>query len=204
MSITFYNDAKCNWIQKELPCYCAQREIDYRAMDNDCDERTKLLSKTLDDVVIGRDATEKEKRHLFDSIHQFAKGDCPICHGKGFYIDSKHWSCPIYINWANGNAFPILTLLGIPEANLECGNLSIPKARQAIFRALNKPVDSAVREEEIVYGKPRQHEDGTIELKPVRVHSAGLSEEKIIERLNRLMEFVLLSAEQGATEISWS
>jgi hypothetical protein len=202
MSITFYNDVKSNWVIKASVCYCAENNIDQLAMDPSADKEAYRLSQINDKIIIYNSATKEEKDYLFSNIHRFAKKDCYYCKGVGVGVE-RDWNPPIFINWSNGNASLILSLLDVPEDDLPAGRLTLFQARQKLLKALNLPVDKAVRQEETIYAKPRQNEDGSIELKPIRFHSSGLHESDIVERLNKLMEFVVMSQNQGATEISW-
>lgn len=202
MSITFYNDVESNWQQTLSPCFCADRTCQYMAHDGNeaAEEAWELCGK----LTLGS-LSEDEVLVASQKLKPFADSSCSYCKGQGVYSHKK-WSLPpeVYINWSNGNGYPILRLLGVAEDDLYSGEMSISEARRALLKALNSSVDQAERPEEKVYGKPRQNEDGTWELKPVRMFSPGMNESDIKDRLYRLMDFVKYSARQGASKIYWS
>jgi hypothetical protein len=70
-------------------------------------------------------------------------------------------------------------------------------------RARNVDLTHLVREEETVYGPPRTDEDGTVQLRPLRVFSRGLSLQGLNDRITAFAALVQDAAEAGATRINW-
>lgn len=109
----------------------------------------------------------------------------------------------VYFNLCNDNAMAMLRALGLPaEYTGECG---IPEARRAIMRA--RATGSAAnhtRADEAIYGEPRANEDGTVELRPLRIFSQGLDEDGLVRRINLFAEIIELAATKGATHIQWA
>lgn len=107
-----------------------------------------------------------------------------------------------FFNWSNGNARLVLSMLGFSGDDLY-GEATIVECRRAVMRARSRDAAQYTRPEEIVYGAPRANEDGTVELKPVRVHSGGLDTSGVRERMEAFAQFVEVAAKLGATHIHW-
>jgi hypothetical protein len=87
------------------------------------------------------------------------------------------------------------------------GEVSVPVMRRAIMLAVNtfdNRVSDCTRATETTYGKPRDNGDGTVELRPVRIHSKGIDEEYLARRLAQLSEHVEVLVKKGATHIVWA
>jgi hypothetical protein len=117
---------------------------------------------------------------------------------------------PRALNWSHGTAAALWPLLGLPlEAGAvpPVGEVSIPEARRAIIRArarFGRLAPQLAREAVVEYGPPREGDDGTIELRPLRYFAAGLDEAGIARRLDAFERFVGAMAERGATHLTWS
>ena len=193
MSITFYNDVESNWEEKLNPCYCAERNS----------WRDNEMQDFISDIVLDRPMSEERKEGGFKKLKNFADPNCGLCHGEGS-SQIRDWKPQISINWSNMNAYPILRLLGVKEDDLPNGSMKLPEIRRALLKALNTSVSSAARDKEIIHGKPREVSPGVMEMRPLRMFDAGMSEDDIKDRLNKLLKFVAMSIEQGATEIYWN
>lgn len=193
MSITFYNDVESNWVDVLSPCYCAERN----SFGND--EMEDFVSN----IVLGRTMSEAAKAEGFAKLKEFAQPDCSLCKGTGAH-KVRDYKPPVNINWSNMNAYPILRLLGVKEDDLPNGSMKLPEMRRALLKAMNINISKAVRDPEIIYGKPREISPGVTQMRPLRMFDMGLSEEDIKERLEKLLKFVAMSIEQGATEIYWN
>ena len=115
---------------------------------------------------------------------------------------------PLWLNLANGNALAFLGLLGVNVADESdmYGELTLAEVRRAIMVAratFERKAAGFTRDEESVYGKPRDNGDGTIEMRPLRVHSAGLDTDRLARYLDRLAALTEALAEKGATHITW-
>jgi hypothetical protein len=127
-----------------------------------------------------------------------ADPSCPFCSGTG--VENVPVMTPHMLDLANDNAERLLTALGLSP---DYGQCSIADARRALVRARNTSLGHLTRATEIVHGAPRVQSNGTVEMRPVRVHSAGLSVEGLVERIDRFEAFVKSAAAAGATQISW-
>lgn len=107
-----------------------------------------------------------------------------------------------FFNWSNANARLVMSLLGFEAVDL-CGEASIAECRRAVMLARARGAGAYTREDEIGHGAPRTKEDGTVELKPVRLHSFGLDEAGVRERAEVFAAFVEVAAGLGATHIHW-
>jgi len=127
-------------------------------------------------------------------------------------IDRQHVSEAPEINWANGNARPLLSLLGLDADDLY-GSLKvedIPAVRRTIMGLLNVETHRvpAVREYEEFGGdevREVSHEGNlaTIRVRRTcRVHVAGLCDEQIVERLRRF-DTLLAYAQEHSFEVCW-
>lgn len=115
---------------------------------------------------------------------------------------------PRWLNLCQGNAYALLQFLGwAPNGSADMyGEKSLPEVRQAIMRAkatFERRAAAYTREEEVVYGKPRDNGDGTVTLKPLRVYGAGLGTDKLASYLDRLAVLTEALAAKGATHITW-
>jgi hypothetical protein len=114
---------------------------------------------------------------------------------------------PRSVNLANLNARAFLVFLGVQDAGEDLyGNAPIPEVRRAIMRAratFHQRAHAFVRRCEIVHASPRVNHDGTVELRPVRVHIAGIDEEYLMRQLDRLGVLVEALAGRGATHLGW-
>jgi hypothetical protein len=114
---------------------------------------------------------------------------------------------PRSVNLANLNARAFLVFLGVQDAGADLyGSVPIPEVRRAIMRAratFHQRARSFVRGSEIVHGKPRVNEDGTVTLRPVRVWIGGLDEDYLMRQLDKLEVLVGALAERGATHLGW-
>jgi len=112
----------------------------------------------------------------------------------------------ISLNWANSNARAVLNVLGLPgyDEDTLAGEATIVVCRRAVIRAnATESLDAYTRPGAVEYAPPREHEDGVVELKPVRMVSFGLCEEGIRERVDAFAAFVEAAAGAGALGISW-
>lgn len=107
------------------------------------------------------------------------------------------------INLNNGNAAAVLRALGYEGEDTCYGKAPLPELRQRLLLALNRDVSPFVREQVIEYGSPRENEDGSIEMRPLRCWSGGLDEDGIRSRLLRLQKYIESASVLGATDISW-
>ncbi len=113
---------------------------------------------------------------------------------------------PRSMNLANDNARAFLGLLGLGTDCDLYGEVPLPEARRAIIRAratFHCRVGAFLREEAVVFGRPRVHDDGTVELRPVRVWIGGVDEDYLARQLDRLAVLVEALAERGATHLGW-
>jgi hypothetical protein len=108
-----------------------------------------------------------------------------------------------------GNAAALWPLLGLPLEDGQVppgGEVSVPDARRALIRAratFERKAPRLVRHAAIEYGAPRTQEDGTVELRPLRMIEVGLDEEGMVDRLDRFARFVDAVSERGATHVAW-
>jgi len=178
MSITFYSNAtEFRTYTDESPCLCVQNAESFiAAMSGDLSEPVRA------DLQANADPT------------------CHICKGTG--IEVNELDDRPEINWANDNARAILGALGV--AFDECGDLSVADARRALMRARSRgDLSPFTRPEEVVHGRPRANEDGSVELRPVRSWGGALNAAGIRDRVEQFARFVEESATRGATTILW-
>lgn len=178
MSVTF----SCNGFEtvssRDVPCLCAQ------------------MAEGFCPMVRGEDSPE-----IRASLKAEAHPDCPLCKGEG--VEQFIETDSPFINLCNENAAVFLHVLGL-GSELQ-GELTLPEARRAFMRASNrKGLDSYGREGEVLYGAPRTRDDGTVEMRPIRVFDKGRSPEYIPELLHSFINFLGSAAERGATKIFWS
>jgi len=113
---------------------------------------------------------------------------------------------PRSMNLANDNARAFLLFSGLDPGDDLCGEAPLPEVRRAIIRAratFRRRVAAFTRPQEVVYGRPRVGDDGAVELRPVRVWSAGIDEDYLARQLDRLEVLVAALAERGATPLGW-
>lgn len=129
-----------------------------------------------------------------------ANPSCPLCQGKGIeHVEDDN--LPMF-NVSNEMAKVLLALFHLEGMD---GSMSLAEARRGIMRARSKSdISEYVVPEDRVYGKPVVREDGTVELRPLRMLSFGVSSDRILDRLQAFINFVEESAHLGATTISWS
>jgi hypothetical protein len=177
MSITFTSDATAETITvKTEACLCAQGAESWTT------DLTGASSEVLAD------------------LRAHADPACYLCKGTG--VETREDSDKPYVNWANGNAYRMLEVLGLLVD--DWGEIPLAAARRAVIRATSRSdVSAFARTEERFYGKPRLAEDGTVELRPLRVFAKGLLVDDIQERITQFAEFVQESEKRGATKISW-
>jgi len=115
---------------------------------------------------------------------------------------------PLWLNLANDNALAFLGLLGITvsdESDLY-GEMALAEVRRAIMVAratFERKAVNFTREDESDYGKPRDNGNGTIEMRPLRLHSKGLDTDRLARYLDRLAALTEALAAKGATHITW-
>lgn len=175
MSVTFLSNAPGDKIRKTEPCLCTQMCGAFSAM------------------MRGEDSPE-----IRASLRAEANPHCYMCHGEGVEVVTT--STAPELNLCNDNAKRLLAALGLDDIY---GEISLPEARRAIIRAKNTNLEDLVRNEVVEYGTPRDNYDGTVEMRPLRYHSAPLTLEGLQERIERFAAFVEDSAKLGATQIYW-
>ncbi len=177
MSVTFHSNIDGKVSSKESPCLCAQMaELWVDAMDG-----------------IWNDAVRENLSHE-------ANPSCPFCEGTGVEVETM--SDAPSLNLANDNARLLLQALGLSDELW--GSLSVAEARRAIMRARSRSdLSPFTRPNETVYGRPQTNEDGSIQLRPVRLQSMGVNENRMASYITRFANFVEASASRGATSISW-
>lgn len=180
MSITFGSNATGYTSTAKLePCLCAQ------------------FAQCFGDVLHGNMVTAQQRAELASQAHP----DCYSCKGTG--LETVETSNAPQVNFANTNAMDLLRAMG--RVCPDCyGEMTLADARRGIMRALNRSDLSAfTREDEIAFGAPRDEEDGTVELKPVRMMSRGSSVADVKRRIADFQAFVEEVASRGATTITW-
>lgn len=180
MSITFGSNATgYDTTTKLEPCLCAQ------------------MASCFGDVLHGDVVTDAQRAELASQAHP----DCYSCKGTG--LEEVETSDTPTVNFANTNAMDLFRAMG--RVCPDCyGEMSLADARRGIMRALNRSDLSAfTREAEIAFGAPRDEEDGTVELKPIRMMSRGSSVADVQRRIADFQAFVEEAASRGATMINW-
>jgi hypothetical protein len=177
MSVTFSSDAPFKaWLKPE-PCLCAQMGWGFPAM------------------MRGEDSAEVRA-----NLQEECRPDCLHCKGTGIEV-VEETDAPS-LNLANDNAARLLAILGLPCD--EDGEVTIAESRRALMRArARQDLSLFTREGKTVYGAPRAQEDGSVELRPVRAQSFGLSAEGLRDRIERFGTFVEEAAARGARTIFW-
>lgn len=113
---------------------------------------------------------------------------------------------PRNVNLANTNARAFLAFLDLQDQREDLyGEAPIPEVRRAIMRARATFHQRAyfVRSPQIINGSPRVNDDGSVELRPVRVWIGGIDEEYLMRQLDKLEVLVEELAERGATHLGW-
>jgi len=113
---------------------------------------------------------------------------------------------PRWMNLTNDNTRAFLAFVDIEGASDLYGEAPLPEVRRAIMRAratFQRRVGAFLRREAVVYGKPRVGDDGTVELRPVRVWVGGIDEAYLQRKLDRLEVLVEALARRGATHLGW-
>jgi len=178
MSYTFtanITDAKTS--TREEPCLCAQN------------------AEGFGDAF--RNSVEPHRAELARE----AWADCGICKGTG--VESVTDDDAPRLNLNEGNAVLLLKVLDLP---VDCwGEITLAEARRAVMKARSRKNLSAFeRDTKAVYGAPTTDENGVVELRPLRVHSFGITEAGLRDRIERFAELVELGASRGATKITWA
>lgn len=177
MSVTFTSNASVEVSHKDAPCLCAQ------------------MAESFCETFEGR-WSDEARADLANS----ANPNCPFCKGSG--VEKVEHSEAPYLNLANDNARLVLEALGL-DTEL-WGELSIAKARRAVMRGRSRSdLTPFTREDGVVYGRPRADDDGVVQLRPVRVRSMGVDEDRMASYIERFADFVERSASLGATTITW-
>lgn len=177
MSYTFSSDAAATTSTKEEPCLCAQM--------------AECFGEAFDYGI-----TQAHRAELAAE----AQDGCPMCKGTG--VESVEESDLPELNLANLNASALLGSLAL--VNDFGGQVSVADARRAVMRARARKSLSAFEfSSETVHGAPRTNEDGSIELRPLRVQGFGLDSEGLKGRIEQFASFVEESASRGATVVFW-
>ena len=111
---------------------------------------------------------------------------------------------PRNVNWSNANASILFALLGVGESLI--GEAPLPDVRRGIIRAratFDTRAPKLARPDAVAYGAPRTCDDGTVELRPIRMLSFGLDEEGMRTRLVAFERAVEALADLEATHIAW-
>lgn len=177
MSITFSTNLPRPEGTTVSPCLCAQMGLGFVRMMN------------------GDDSAETRA-----DLAREANPSCSQCAGTG--VELVPMESPHQLNINLDNGMRLLAALGLPHE--EHGTCSIADARRAVMRARNTNLGYLVRGEETLYGEPRRHADGTVEMRPVRVCSVGLSFDGLNDRISRSEAFVNGADAAGATQIHWA
>jgi hypothetical protein len=179
MSVTFTSNAtEFKTVTDVSPCLCAQMAESFlAAMAGDFSDAVKA------------------------ELRAEASLECPCCKGTG--IERNELDDRPSVNWNNGNAQAILAALGVPFEY--GGEMTIADARRAVMRARARTdLTPFTRPEKVVYGRPRVNEDGSVELRPLRMFGGGLDTESVHRHIEQFARFVEESASRGATTITWS
>lgn len=111
------------------------------------------------------------------------------------------------VNWNNGNAVVMLGLMGFSGNELMYGQEGLPEMRRALMlaraRVESGRAEQMTREDRIVFGPPRAQDDGTMNLRPIRLMEQGLDIEGIKTRLEQFSAYLDEAAKLGADEIWW-
>jgi len=108
-------------------------------------------------------------------------------------------------NWHNGGARAVLDLLGLASPYL-AGECTIANARRAVIRAratFARKAPQLTQEPQVIHGRPRERQDGTVELRPVRAVIGGIDEASLVRRLEQFADLTERAAERGAEVLTW-
>jgi hypothetical protein len=175
MGITFSTNLPPPEGTVEVPCLCAQMGDGFI-----------LMMRGQDSIEVRADLAKQ------------ADPRCMSCGGTG--VENTPVESPHHLDLCLDNARRLLAALGLAQ---DFGQCPVADARRALVRARNMNLGNLVRAEETTYGGPRVQEDGTVAMRPIRSHSAGLSVEGLVERIDRFESFVRSAVAAGATEIHW-
>lgn len=118
---------------------------------------------------------------------------------------AERWEFGVSMSNCTGRAF--LTLLGLPfEPEGLCGACTLPEARRAVMQAratFTRKVNDLTISAETLHGRPRQNEDGVVELRPFRGYDFGVDADRLQRRLDQFADFIEAAAAAGADGISW-
>lgn len=147
------------------------------------------------DEVLDVEAEERPlPAELVEHIREHAFPDCARCGGSGLVEGASPHASFVQVNSA------VLGALGL-EA--ERGSCTIPEARRALMRARSRRLAPFVIPAEVEHGKPVVHENGVVELRPVRFQSFEVCEDRIGAMVDRVADLVERLAAAGATQIRW-
>lgn len=156
------------------PCLCAQRAPNYA------------------DALF--DGLEPHRTELA----QHAEHDCRLCQGSGVEIRT---SPEHMVDLSSRNALAVLG--GLMGLDPQDGRISIPEARRALMRARARDPQPHTSPARRLYGAPRTHEDGVVELRPVRLVDQGIDTDGLTSRLDRIAQLVETAAQLGCPGIEW-
>ena len=143
-------------------------------------------------------AVEAEERELPDElvahVREHAFPGCACCGGSGLIEGDRPHASFVQVNSA------VLGALGFTTDRGEC---TIPEARRALLRARNRRLAPFVVPGEVEHGAPRVHENGVVELRPVRFTSFEVDEDRLARMVDRIGEMVERLAAAGATKVRW-
>lgn len=125
-------------------------------------------------------------------------------HGFGPY--PKRVECPACddLSLCYANARLVFAFLAL-DVDPEFGEVALPVLRRAILAARARGgAERFERAEQTTHGAPRANADGTIELRPLRVHSFGLDAEGLLARVEILERIAVEATAAGATHLSWA
>lgn len=125
-----------------------------------------------------------------DEMKAAASPDCYMCKGSG--VEGYHRSTKPELNFSNDNASAVLGALGLPTNELY-GEMSVHEAKRALIRAKNRSSLDQFTRAPINERNPGR----------ARIFDGGISEEGILERLERFEKFLENSIADGATKIHW-
>jgi hypothetical protein len=84
-----------------------------------------------------------------------------------------------------------------------CASCTLPEARRGLLRARNSDLVPLERSSHCEYGSPRRADDGTIELRPLRMTSGGVDAHGLRLRIELFARLVQRATEIGAPGITW-
>lgn len=131
---------------------------------------------------------------VVEHLREHAVPQCVHCKGTGV-----HQGPPSHASYIEVPTV-VLAVLGLEDAH---GEVGLPAARRALMRARNRRLAPFTHEGSTTYGPPCACEDGTIELRPVRIFDAGIDEGRIRDTVEAVHAFVERAADAGATLLRW-